>query len=61
MNKASTVNDTDCEMESYLHSCIEYFRGRELFKKDAEKLKELYDNSSIETLVRDFNEENLPF
>jgi|TARA_R110000772_G_scaffold169742_1_gene281616 hypothetical protein len=61
MNKASTVNDTDCEMESSLHSCIEYFRGRELFKKDAEKLKELYDNSSIETLVRDFNEANLPF
>ena len=33
MNKASTVNDNDCEMESSLHSCIEYFRGRELFKK----------------------------
>lgn len=61
MIKANTVNDTDCEMESSLHSCIEYFRGRELFKKDAEKLKELYDNSSIETLVRDFNEANLPF
>jgi hypothetical protein len=61
MNKANTVNDADCDMESTLHGCIEYFRGREPFKKDAEKLRELYDNSSIETLVRDYHEERLPF